>query len=105
MYIDEQYWSQNFNYMDHNMWYLLLNEENKVKKEEYFSSINRQLNLKINSINYIRNSLQRRYRRRFAIESETIETTSFLNNNIPQDFNLISKTWYLFSKLKAINNE
>jgi len=100
-----RYWIPHFNYMDFNNWYDFLVKKDKTKKEALEKEIQRQMMIKVRTINSLRMKFQFEFSNIISKHSRVINKSVFKSVFLNSELHPISHVWYLFSKFTGAFSE
>lgn len=103
--IDKKYWKDHFNYMEFNMWHLLLEEEDFQKRYQKFSEMKEQILKKVKILDRLRVQFQKTARSQISWQSSPVKNRAIRVSSLPADLHNISRAWLMFAKLSGTIQE
>ncbi|RMG33788.1 MAG: hypothetical protein D6732_11375 [Methanobacteriota archaeon] len=103
--IDRKYWREHFNYMEFNMWHLLIEETDINKKIHLLQKMHEQIRKKVRILDRLRVQFQQNQNRLISFQSKPVKNLALRKDFVPEEFHNLARVWLMFSKLTGAIQE
>jgi hypothetical protein len=93
------YWTPHFNYMDFNVWFRALNQDDTNKAQDYFNKIKNQLLFKVQALNQIRSHFQNSAKGLINPDATPVDNKEIGSLPINHNHHPLSHAWVMYNLL------